>query len=124
MLPYEKTRPALGFCTRTWPGSLAKEWGPTATDRHALVYRRGTDWGWVCSAWELKRRFTKPGCPWTNGKAERFNRTLLNEWAYARPWTSNTLRKRVACAPVNGETFLPGVVATDLDTEHGGTDAN
>jgi hypothetical protein len=23
-----------------------------------------------------------------------------------------------------GETSLPGVVATDLDTEHGGTDAN
>lgn len=51
---------------------------------NALVYRRGTNWAWVCSAWQLKRRFTKPGCPWTNGKAERFNRTLLNEWAYAR----------------------------------------
>jgi transposase InsO family protein len=61
---------------------------------NALVYRRGTDWGWVCSAWQLKRRFTKPGCPWTNGKAERFNRTLLTEWAYARPWTSNSLRRR------------------------------
>jgi transposase InsO family protein len=61
---------------------------------NAMVYRRGTDWGWVCSAWQLKRRFTKPGCPWTNGKAERFNRTLLTEWAYARPWTSNTLRRR------------------------------
>lgn len=61
---------------------------------NALVYRHGTDWGWVCTAWQLKRRFTKPGCPWTNGKAERFNRTLLNEWAYARPWTSNTLRRR------------------------------
>jgi transposase InsO family protein len=61
---------------------------------NALVYRRGTDWGWVCSAWQLKRRFTKPGCPWTNGKAERFNRTLLTEWAYARPWTSNQLRRR------------------------------
>jgi transposase InsO family protein len=60
---------------------------------NALVYRKGTDWGWVCSAWQLKRRFTKPGCPWTNGKAERFNRTLLNEWAYARPWTSNHLRR-------------------------------
>jgi transposase InsO family protein len=57
-----------------------------------MVYRHGTDW--VCSAWQLKRRFTKPGCPWTNGKAERFNRTLLNEWAYARPWTSNSLRRR------------------------------
>jgi len=61
---------------------------------NAKVYRLGTDWGWVCSAWQLKRRFTKPGCPWTNGKAERFNRTLLNEWAYARPWTSNSHRRR------------------------------
>jgi transposase InsO family protein len=61
---------------------------------NALVYRRGTDWGWVCSAWQLKRRFTKPHCPWTNGKAERFNRTLLTEWAYARAWTSNSLRRR------------------------------
>jgi transposase len=46
---------------------------------NAKVYRYGTNWGWVCSAWQLKRRFTKPGCPWTNGKAERFNRTLLTE---------------------------------------------
>jgi transposase InsO family protein len=61
---------------------------------NALVYRHGGDWGWVCSAWQLKRRFTKPGCPWTNGKAERFNRTLLNEWAYARAWTSNRGRAR------------------------------
>lgn len=61
---------------------------------NALVYRHGTDWGWVCTAWQLKRRFTKPGCPWTNGKAERFNRTLLTEWAYAHPWTSNNLRRR------------------------------
>jgi hypothetical protein len=29
----------------------------------------------------------------------------------------------VACVSC-GETFLPGVVATDLDTEHGGTDAS
>ena len=32
------------------------------------------------------------GCPWTNGKAERLNRTLLTEFAYARPWLSNTDR--------------------------------
>jgi transposase InsO family protein len=61
---------------------------------NAMVYRHGTDWGKVCTTWQLKRRFTKPGCPWTNGKAERFNRTLLTEWAYARPWTSNSLRRR------------------------------
>lgn len=32
---------------------------------------------------------TRPYCPWTNGKAERLNRTLITEWAYARPWHTN-----------------------------------
>jgi transposase InsO family protein len=30
--------------------------------------------------------------PQTNGKAERFNRTMLNEWAYARPYLTNNER--------------------------------
>ena len=30
---------------------------------NALVYRHGTDWGWVCSARQLTRRLTKPACP-------------------------------------------------------------
>ncbi|MCX5181544.1 IS481 family transposase [Streptomyces sp. NBC_00268] len=30
--------------------------------------------------------------PQTNGKVERFNRTLLEEWAYLRPYTSNDER--------------------------------
>jgi len=36
------------------------------------------------------------------------------------PGTHHVFRD-VSC---NGETFLPGAVVTDLDTEHGGTDAN
>jgi transposase InsO family protein len=59
---------------------------------NAQSYRRGLTWAAVCSALQIKRRFIKPGCPWTNGKAERFNRTLLSEWAYARPWFSNEER--------------------------------
>jgi transposase InsO family protein len=31
-------------------------------------------------------------CPWQNGKAERFNRTLQTEWAYRQPFTSNHQR--------------------------------
>jgi transposase InsO family protein len=37
---------------------------------------------------------TRPYRPQTNGKVERFNRTLLAEWAYARPWTSDSQRSR------------------------------
>jgi transposase InsO family protein len=32
--------------------------------------------------------------PQTNGKVERFNRTLQAEWAYARPWSSDGQRTR------------------------------
>ena len=59
---------------------------------NAKSYRFSRDWIAVCQALQIRRRFTKPGCPWTNGKAERFNRTLLTEWAYARPWTSTAER--------------------------------
>jgi len=93
--PDEKDATSAGFLHRAlaWFAARGVTVRRVLTD-NALVYRQGTDWGWVCSAWQLKRRFTKPGCPWTNGKAERFNRTLLTEWAYARPWTSNHLRHR------------------------------
>jgi transposase InsO family protein len=37
---------------------------------------------------------TRPFRPQTNGKVERFNRTLLNEWAYARPYRSEVARTR------------------------------
>jgi transposase InsO family protein len=39
-----------------------------------------------------KWRLIKPRHPWQNGKAERFNRTLQEGWAYRRPFASNRER--------------------------------
>lgn len=36
----------------------------------------------ACAALQITHRFTKPYCPQTNGKAERFIQSALREWAY------------------------------------------
>ena len=40
----------------------------------------------------LEHRRTRPYRPQTNGKVERFHRTLADEWAYARLYTSDAER--------------------------------
>ncbi|MER6330363.1 integrase core domain-containing protein, partial [Streptomyces sp. NPDC001034] len=61
-------------------------------------YRLSHDFQSACQALGARQKFTRPHCPWTNGKAERFNRTLQTEWAYRKVFTSNTQRTR-ALAP-------------------------
>ena len=65
--------------------------------------------------------------PQTNGKVERFNRTLLDEWAYARVYTSNSQRHRALDRWLHlynhhrGHTALngqPPIARTNLPRQH------
>ncbi|WP_432945764.1 IS481 family transposase [Kribbella sp. CA-253562] len=49
----------------------------------------------------IQLKLIKPHCPWTNGKAERLNRTLATEWAYARPYNTNQQRTTALPAWLN-----------------------
>jgi transposase InsO family protein len=92
----------------------ADEKGPTAaafmarargwfTDHGVTIERVLTDNGacYLSNAWRdqlaadgITHSRTRPYRPQTNGKVERFNRTLLDEWAYVRPYSSDQVREQ------------------------------
>ena len=53
---------------------------------------RSKQWHKACRKTGTKVKKTRPYRPQTNGKVERFHRILLEEWAYIRPWRSETQR--------------------------------
>ncbi len=59
---------------------------------NAFAYRRSHAWRQALAELGARPCFIRIHRPQTNGKAERFNRTLLEEWAYARPFSSNSDR--------------------------------
>ena len=55
---------------------------------------RSHSWARLCAELGLRHTRTRPYRPQTNGKAERFNRTLADEWAYVRLFRSEAARAR------------------------------
>lgn len=53
---------------------------------------RSYAWRDACAALDIKHKRTRPYRPQTNGKIERFHRTLADGWAYARLYESTEQR--------------------------------
>jgi len=73
-----------------WYRTLGIECQRVITD-NGSCYRSGL-WHRACQATGTTVKKTRPRRPQTNGKVERFHRILLEEWAYIRPWISETQR--------------------------------
>ncbi|MFD6029064.1 IS481 family transposase [Streptomyces griseoluteus] len=92
--PDEKVATCAGFLTRA--AAFFHAQGIDRIERvltdNAWAYRKGLAWKKVLTEIGAAGKLTRPYRPQTNGKVERFNRTLLDEWAYQRPYTTNTER--------------------------------
>jgi transposase InsO family protein len=59
---------------------------------NAMNYRPSAHFRAALADLGARHILIRPHCPWTNGKVERLNRTLLREWAYRRAFGSNAER--------------------------------
>jgi transposase InsO family protein len=59
---------------------------------NAWAYRKAAAWHQAPAELGAAGKLTRAYRPQTNGKVERFNHTLADEWAYIRPYTSNDER--------------------------------
>ncbi|UNZ17887.1 IS481 family transposase [Streptomyces sp. 891-h] len=92
-LPDEKAPTCAAFLRRAtaWFARHGITIERVLTD-NAWAYTQKT-WKTTCHDLGIRPRYTRPWRPQTNGKVERFHRTLLEEWAYQRPYTSETERQ-------------------------------
>ncbi|MFF3468375.1 IS481 family transposase [Streptomyces sp. NPDC002619] len=92
--PDEKATTCAGFLRRAaafFAGAGIDRVERVLTD-NAWPYRKSFAWRQALADLGATGKLTRIYRPHTNGKVERFNRTLLDEWAYLRPYTSNDER--------------------------------
>jgi transposase InsO family protein len=94
VLADERAETAAAFWTRAvaWFTAHGVTIERVLTDNGSCY--RSRQWAAACAAHGIRHKRTRPYRPQTNGKVERFHRTLLLEWAYVRVYTSETARTR------------------------------
>lgn len=88
LLPDERKGTACGFMSRAlaFYEGLGVSVERVMTD-NGPAYRSG-DFNALLEGRGVKHKYTRPFSPRQNGKVERMNRTLAQEWQYARAWES------------------------------------
>jgi transposase InsO family protein len=94
VLPDERGATCAAFLLRA--GEFFAAHGISRLERvmtdNAFAYRNSREFHAALGILGAKHRLVRPYRPQTNGKVERFNRILLEEWAYVRPYDGNQER--------------------------------
>jgi transposase InsO family protein len=92
VLPDEQASTAAAFWRRAviWFTSHGVTVERVLTDNGSCY--RSRLWRGACHDLDVTHKRTRPYRPQTNGKVERFHRTLAVEWAYVRAYNSETAR--------------------------------
>jgi transposase InsO family protein len=94
ILPDERKETATAFLARAhaWYAAAGITIERVISD-NGNCYRSRL-WAGLCAQLGITHKRTRPYRPQTNGKVERFHRTLADEWAYARPYRTETGRRQ------------------------------
>lgn len=92
IMPDEKQESAIAFlkAARAYYRTLGIKIERVMTDNGSCYKAR--NFAKACKRRGIKHVRTKPYTPRTNGKAERFIKTALNEWAYAQAFETSEIR--------------------------------
>jgi transposase InsO family protein len=93
ILTDERKDTAAAFLHRahTWYAQLGITIERVISDNGSCY--RSRLWATTCAELGITPKHTRPYRPQTNGKVERYHRTLTDEWAYAQPYTTETARR-------------------------------
>lgn len=94
VLPSKNGRDAAAFLGRAaaWFATLDISLREVLTDNGGCYRTRG--WAAQCAALGLRRLYTRPYRPQTNGKAERFIQTLTRGWAHGWAYPHSAARNQ------------------------------
>ncbi|QNI64110.1 DDE-type integrase/transposase/recombinase [Synechococcus sp. A15-44] len=108
VLPDEKQATTVGFLLRAvaWFDTQGMTCKRVLSDNGSAF--RSKPWREACIALSLTPKRTRPYTPRTNGKAERFIKTLLAEWAYSMPFQTSGGTEPVVAA-LSGDLERPQV---------------